>query len=277
VLGKPVFQFFHGWDHRVALLMMNRTVAGRLLSWALQRADCSSVLALDFRNQLIQAGWQDDCVQVLPLMVDVAKYQMPVANQAGENPQNGVFRVLFLSRLAADKGVWELMEAVRWLVRTHPQAAIEVICAGDGSEYEAVKAHVVDHDLGDRVCLVGYVEGEAKFTAFHQSDLFVFPSFHAEGFPTVVIESMAAGLPLIYTPVGALEEILGPGNGIRIEVEDLSGERLGQEIWNLYQDPDRRLAMRMANQRLSEQFDAKVVCAQTLEIYSRVANMERTV
>ena len=97
VLGKPVFQFFHGWDHRVALLMMNRTLVGRLLSWALQRADCSSVLALDFRNQLIQAGWQDDCVQVLPLMIDVAKYQTPVANHAGQNPQNGAFRVLFLS------------------------------------------------------------------------------------------------------------------------------------------------------------------------------------
>jgi glycosyltransferase involved in cell wall biosynthesis len=115
------------------------------------------------------------------------------------------------------------------------------------------------------------VRDEDKYASFQEADLFVFPSFHAEGFPIAVIESLAAGLPVIYTPVGALAEILGPENGMRIELEDVSAESLGQGIWDLYQDPDRRVAMGMANTQLAQRFDVKVVCAETAQVYRQVA------
>jgi glycosyltransferase involved in cell wall biosynthesis len=125
--------------------------------------------------------------------------------------------------------------------------------------------------LADLVFFPGYVRDEAKYAAFREADLFVFPSFHAEGFPIAVIESLAAGLPVIYTPVGALADILGPENGMRVEVQDVSGEALAQGIWNLYQDPERRMAMGAANRQLAQQFDVKVVCAETVKVYRLVA------
>ena len=239
-LGQSVYLFFHGWDDRVALAMMNGTWSGRLLRGVLRRADYCSVLSEQFRNQLIQAGWDASRVQVLPLMIEVAAYQVPAGNEGTVAEDNGTFHILFLSRLAPDKGVWELMEAAEWLKETHPDVPLQLTCAGDGSEYEGLKSHVQDNGLADMVHLPGYLRGEEKHAAYHRADLFVFPSFHAEGFPIAVIESLAAGLPVIYTPVGALAEILGPENGVRIELADVSGESLGDEIWQMYGDPDLR-------------------------------------
>jgi glycosyltransferase involved in cell wall biosynthesis len=82
---------------------------------------------------------------------------------------------------------------------------------------------------------------------------------------------MAAGLPVIYSPVGALAEIMGPENGIRLELSELSGETVGCEIWSLMQDQRRRETMRAANQRLSQKYDVSVVFAQMIDVYRHVA------
>ena len=271
-LGQSVYMFFHGWDDRVALAMMNGTWRGRLLRGILRRADYCSVLSEQFRNQLIQAGWSPSQIQVLPLMIEVAAYQEPPGLDASALEASGAFQVLFLSRLAPDKGVWELMEAAEWLKGAHPDAPLKIICAGDGSEYEALKRHVQENGLVDMVQLPGYLRGEDKYAAYRGADLFAFPSFHAEGFPIAVIEALAAGLPVVYTPVGALAEILGPKNGTRIELADVSGETVGDEIWELYQDPARRQSMGALNQQLAQRFDVKVVCADTVDVYRRVAS-----
>jgi glycosyltransferase involved in cell wall biosynthesis len=273
-LGQSVFLYYHGWDDRVALAMMNGTWMGRLLGGILRRADYSAVLSARFRNQLIQAGWNPSDVRVLPLMIDLSAYSEPAKDGRNKSAIDGCFRMLFLSRLARDKGVWELMEAVEWLRQSHPDMHFELTCAGEGSEHGALSTYVRDGGLGDVVHLPGYVRGEAKYEAFHRADVFVFPSSHDEGFPFVVIESLAAGLPMIYTPVGALAEILGPENGIRIELDAVSGTSVGREVWTLYQDPDRRQAMAAANRQKAQQFDVEVVCAQMVEIYRQVANKE---
>lgn len=271
-LGQSVYLFFHGWDDSVALAMMNGTRRGRLLRWILRRADYCTVLSQQFENQLVQAGWSSSQVQVLPLMIEVAAYQAPSRSDALAFKDNGAFHVLFLSRLAPDKGVWELMQAAEWLKDAHPNAPLKVTCAGDGSEYEALKRHVQDNDLADMVQLPGYLRGEEKHAAYRGADLFAFPSFHAEGFPIAVIEALAAGLPVVYTPVGALAEILGPENGTRIELANVSGETVGDEIWKLYQDPARRQSMGALNQQLAQRYDVKVVCADTVDVYRRVAS-----
>ncbi len=270
--GQSVYLFFHGWDDRVALAMMNGTWMGRLLRGVLRKADYCSVLSEQFRNQLIQAGWDPSRVQVLPLMIDVAAYQRRAERGETESDGNESFHVLFLSRLAPDKGVWELMDAVEWLKGAYPDAPLYFTCAGDGSEYEGLKDYVQAKGLADMVHLPGYLRGEQKHTAYRSADLFAFPSFHAEGFPIAVIESLAAGLPVVYTPVGALAEILGPENGTRIELADVSGEILGEEIWNLYRDPDRRRSMGAFNQQLAQRFDVRLVCADTVDLYRRVAS-----
>lgn len=274
MLGQRVYLFFHGWEEEVAMAMIRGTWPGRFLRWLLGRADYYSVLCERFRDQLIQAGWRPEDVVVLPLMVEVDKYHRS-ASQGGEiSGSDGRFRVLFLSRLTRDKGVWVMMEAIDWLRRTHPDVTLQFVFAGDGPQSEPLKAHVRSNGLGNIVQFPGYVGGEDKYAVFRSAELFLLPSFHAEGFPTVIIEALAAGLPIIYTPVGALAEILGPENGGCIELADLSGEVVGREILSLYLDPERRRTMGTANQALAREYDVKTVCARTTELYRYVVESE---
>jgi glycosyltransferase involved in cell wall biosynthesis len=69
------------------------------------------------------------------------------------------------------------------------------------------------------------------------------------------------------------ERLLGPQNGIRLDLSELSGETLGQEIWNLYQNPARRQAMASANRMLAmERYDVSVVCAEMATLYRHIVN-----
>ena len=121
----------------------------------------------------------------------------------------------------------------------------------------------------------GYVRGAEKHRLFREADLFAFPSSHDEGFPTVIVEALGAGLPIIYTPVGGLEQGLGTTNGVRIELSELAGETLERSMWELYRDPSRRRVIAEANRELARaRYDVGVVCAQMGEIYQQVGDIE---
>jgi len=110
---------------------------------------------------------------------------------------------------------------------------------GDGPERPRIEAMIKERDLEHSVFLLGQMPDAKKYLpAF---DMFVLPSLK-EGFPWVLIEAMAARLPVIATSVGAVPEILENGrNGFIVEPnrpeqiaakikEIASSERLGQEL-----------------------------------------------
>ena len=111
-----------------------------------------------------------------------------------------------------------------------------------------------------------------RIQLYRSADLFVLPSFHTEGFPTVILEASSVGLPLIYTPQGRLADLLTLENGLAIDVTALSGESLAEAIWELYQDPDRREAMSTANRELAQQYSVEIVCQQLENTYLKVTS-----
>ncbi len=70
--------------------------------------------------------------------------------------------------------------------------------------------------------LTGELRKEEVIGEMKASDLLLFPS-HTEGFPIVILEAMACGLPIIATPVGAISDIIEDKGGILINVGDIDG------------------------------------------------------
>jgi glycosyltransferase involved in cell wall biosynthesis len=115
----------------------------------------------------------------------------------------GEVHILFLGRVGERKGVPQLIEA---LGRLKPTRDWRATIAGDG-DVEAARAKSAELGLAGHVSLPGWVGPAEVASLIASADILVLPSF-AENLPVSVIEGMAAGLAVVTTPVGAIEDII---------------------------------------------------------------------
>jgi glycosyltransferase involved in cell wall biosynthesis len=106
---------------------------------------------------------------------------------------------------------------------------VEFVFAGPWSNAEdqrEAESFLARSRITDAASFPGLVEGEAKREVFESADLFVFPAVQQEGQPLVVLEAMAASLPILYTDRGCLREtVIDHEQGLEIGIgdpEDLS-------------------------------------------------------
>ncbi len=119
--------------------------------------------------------------------------------------------------LNAGKGLFVLLEAASRLQREHPQLKIKLLMAGEGEGRGALERKA--GALGVDAVFSGRRLDMERI--YHAMDIFVFPSICRETFGMVVIEAMAAGLPVIASSVGGVPEIVENGeNGILVPPGD---------------------------------------------------------
>lgn len=141
-------------------------------------------------------------------------------------PQD-VFVISALARLVPDKGIADLIEALRILDARDSL----LLVAGSGPARQDLEAQA-KRDLGTRFRFLGRVEEADDFYA--ASDLFVLPSY-MEGFGLVFIEAAMHGVPSIGTKVGGVPEAIEDGlSGLLIPPK--SPEVLADRLRRLYKD-----------------------------------------
>lgn len=120
--------------------------------------------------------------------------------------------VAYLGALFRPKGFIELLRAAALLRDEEPE--LRFVFAGpwvsDEERAEATEL-VAREGLGSIVSFPGVVSGEAKRDFLREADIFVFPGIQAEGLPLVILEAMAASLPVVSTPVGAIPDAVIDG------------------------------------------------------------------
>jgi glycosyltransferase involved in cell wall biosynthesis len=146
-------------------------------------------------------------------------------------PQGAVPRLLYVGRIEASKGIPELLEAQRFLVARG--IATEVVLVGPCHE-SSVLPPGAEWDPGLR--LVGPVtDFDALAEHYRSSDIFVLPS-HSEGFPRVLYEAMAFGLPIVTTFVGGIASVLADGQScLRVQVGNATD--LASKLERLCREP----------------------------------------
>ena len=124
--------------------------------------------------------------------------------------------------------------------------------------------------LDEAVDFPGFVRGPDKLRLLQQAALLVLPSY-AEGVPIAVLEGMAAGLPVVTTPVGGVPDIFEDGvNGLLVPPGDPAA--LADAIERLLDDPDQRRSMGEANRRKAlKEFDVPIYVEKLLGLYRDVA------
>jgi glycosyltransferase involved in cell wall biosynthesis len=169
-----------------------------------------------------------------------------------ERMKGGRFIVLFLSNLIKSKGYFDVLQAVPQIIRYREDARF--MFAGEwrkDEERRSFDEYVKRERLEDNVEAVGIKIEQDKIRIYEKADLFVFPPSSAEGHPWVIVEAMAAGLPIITTNQGCIaESVIDGENGFIIPPRDPAA--IADKILFLLDHPEVREKMGRRSRELYE-------------------------
>lgn len=187
----------------------------------------------------------------------------PAPSPALSVPERDGQQLLFLGKVCADKGVFELIEAFRAVWDAFPRATL--VIGGDG---EIARAAAKAESIGVRnvIQFVGWVTGHEKQRLLNESSVFVLPS-HAEGMPMTLLEAMAHGLAVIATPIGGICDVVTHGtDGLLVPPREV--EPLAAAMHRLLGDANLRMALgEHAKKKIAEQFAPNAVLAKIDNLY----------
>jgi predicted dehydrogenase/glycosyltransferase involved in cell wall biosynthesis len=179
--------------------------------------------------------------------------------ELGIKPERAL--VLSVGRLTPQKAHCILIEAASRIISKEPEAAFLLV--GDGPEYASLATNVERLGLSRSVTLLGHRDDVPDL--LDAADLFVLPSLF-EGMPLVLLEAIAAGVPVVATRIGGIVEVLGRDHPFLVEPND--GSELAEMI--LLALSNRPLAMRTASlsrERFEKRHRASRMAAETARIY----------
>lgn len=172
------------------------------------RAACSAASAVvavskALADNLAAIGVPRVKIHIVPNGTDVDAF-VPPAGSAGAALGPG--RVLLgIGRLVPQKGFALAIDAVASLVAKYPD--LTLVLVGSGTERGSLTERARARGISDRVRFLGEVVHEGIPRLLWSAHRLVLPSFR-EGYPNVVVEAIAAGVPVVATPIGGIPEIV---------------------------------------------------------------------
>lgn len=170
-----------------------------------------------------------------------------------------------VGRLVERKGHYDLLEAWPQVLASHPSAQLLIV--GDGPEHEALRQRSTELGCSDSVVLPGRRKDIPDI--LDAVDVFIYPS-HYEGLPGALLEAMAAGLPIVTTPVDGCAELVHDGeHGLHVPPKDPT-KLAGAISRYLSNDELSKRMGKAAETRASESFAVESMVSQFQELYSNL-------
>lgn len=181
------------------------------------------------------------------------------------------YDVLFVGRLASNKGILTILEALDLVKDEMPH--IQLGIRGEGDLYEAIKAKIVELKLQFNVDFVPRVESPEDLTRLYNQTYMLVCASTSEGGPRVTVEAMACGIPVISTPVGIMPDIIE--NGVNGWLFEWNVYELAAQILLLLESKRLRQQMGEKGREAVQQFEAQNVIDHYAHAYLElVAHME---
>lgn len=215
------------------------------------------------RDRLVAAGLPAERVSIKPHFYDHPPTPAPWDQREP--------RVVFVGRLGEEKGVRHLIEA--WLAWGRDAPRLELI--GQGPEREALERRVRAAGLSARVVFTGQLPFAEVQQRIARSRLLVLPSVCFEGFPMVIREAFALGVPVAASNLGSMASLVRDGhNGVLFEAGHAPG--LLRVVRDAWQAPS--LLSRLGTQArmdFDERYTADANYTQLMAIYDNAIALRR--
>jgi glycosyltransferase involved in cell wall biosynthesis len=217
---------------------------GRLANWEKVEhglADRIVVGSQFTRNTLIGQGVPAEKIRILPY--GVGKEFVAAGEKRARDGKEGKIRFLFLGQLTQRKGMQFLLEAWKDL----PPGKAELVLMGGGQRWGWKK------QAGAGVTFVGQASRSRVLEEMGRSDVLILPSLF-EGFGLVILEAMAAGLPVITTQNTGGPDVIGEGKEGFV-VPAGNAEALREKMEWFIQNPEKAAEMGKAAHRKAKEFN----------------------
>jgi D-inositol-3-phosphate glycosyltransferase len=207
----PIWSIEGGWLRHRIRGFYDRQLAAPIVA----EARCVVVQTREEERLLRVPGFPLPKVEIVPPgytpLPEPPSGERPFARSVGVE---GPF-LLFVGRLASNKGLLGLVEAFQVLAKHDPSATL-VLVGEDGGMRPAVERKAAELGLTSRVRIPGFVREDRRLaSAFREARLFVLPSEY-EAFGLVLLEALAQGTPAVASRVGGIPEFLEDGKAGRL-------------------------------------------------------------
>lgn len=198
-------------------------------------------------------------VEVIPNGVDIDRFKIPNFAETTMGKQDSEFKnknetiLITTSRLVKKNGVGDVIEAVKFLPEN-----VKFRILGSGSLESDLKHQSRILNLESRIMFLGHIPYDEIPRHLHKAGIFIRPSL-SEGMGSSFIEAMAAGLPIIGTPVGGIVDFLKDGEtGIFCEVNN--PESIVKAVKRIMEDAGLHKKLIENGQKLvKEKYDWKLI------------------
>ena len=246
-----------------------RTQTKKLLEGLVyRRATRCIVLSDAFRDVLVREyRVPRHRIARVPGGVDVDRFDTGLSRLEARRRLNWpVDRPLLLSvrRLAHRMGLESLIDALGIVREDHPEVLLHI--AGLGPLRAALQRRIEDAGLTDHVRLLGFVPDEDLPLAYRAADVSIVPTVTLEGFGLITIESLAAGTPVLVTPVGGLPEAVSELSPSLV-LQGRSPSSLAAGIHNALSHPHRLPAPADCQAYARRRFGWDAIARQTRAVY----------
>ncbi|HEX7287868.1 MAG TPA: glycosyltransferase family 4 protein [Candidatus Angelobacter sp.] len=207
MLRVPVVVWALGTD--INLFPSFRTIRP-LIRWTLSHASGIIAVSSALKNRMIELGVPEEKIQFIGNGVDTELFHLRDRQESRRalGLPNDVRILVSVAALREAKGHQHVIAALAKIAPRYP--GLRLYLVGEGDHRRQIERLVQKLALQDRVFLAGSRCSEEIPLWFNAADLSLLASSR-EGWPNVILESLACGTPVIGTPVGQIPEILAPG------------------------------------------------------------------
>lgn len=243
------------------------SVAGRAFRPLLKRVweRLSVRLAVSQASASIAARRFGGDVEIVPNGVDVDMFRGAAPAPLPPGP-----RLLFVNRLEPRKGFVVALQAFRLLSLGLPEALLVV--AGDGSERSQVEK--LPHQVRERIVMLGTVPHEELPHYYASADAFLAPATGGESFGIVLLEAMAAGVPVVATDIPGYREVARAGTDALL-VRPNHPVELASAARRILVDPGLAASLTSAGRARAEEFRWETVARRIEDAYGRALEVNQ--
>ncbi len=254
-LSGKVVTTFHGYD--VTSYLQER--GDKVYSGLFAKGDLFLPISKRWKERLIELGCPEHKIVIHRMGIDTSLIPCSSGSGLPNTPKTPV-RLIAIARLVEKKGIEYGIRAVAQLIVRHYRIRFTIV--GEGPLRTELQKLIEDLNMEEEIQLVGSKTQEEITQLLTESDLFIAPSVTAangdqEGIPVVLMEAMAAGLPIISTWHSGIPELVRDGvNGYLVPEKNvlLLAHKLKELIDNRWQWGAMRAAGR---QIVEEEYDIR--------------------